>query len=107
MDEIRQLIREKRYFVFHAPRQTGKTSCLLALMKTLNEEGDYTALYVNVEPARIARGDVEAGVASADLHLGERRPDSWAEEALAKGGLTVPCKASFHAGRGRATSPSF
>jgi len=27
------------------PRQTGKTSCLLALMKKLNEEGNYTALY--------------------------------------------------------------
>ena len=23
---IRRLIREKRYFIFHAPRQTGKTS---------------------------------------------------------------------------------
>ena len=45
MDGIRQLIREKRYFVLHAPRQTGKTSCLLALMKKLNEEGNYTALY--------------------------------------------------------------
>jgi len=30
MEEIQRLIREKRYFVLHAPRQTGKTTCLLA-----------------------------------------------------------------------------
>ncbi|MCB2264164.1 MAG: ATP-binding protein, partial [Candidatus Thiosymbion ectosymbiont of Robbea hypermnestra] len=36
MDEIRRLIAEERYFVLHAPRQTGKTSCLLALMAQLN-----------------------------------------------------------------------
>ncbi len=31
LDEILRLIRGKRYFVLHAPRQTGKTSSLLAL----------------------------------------------------------------------------
>ncbi len=36
MDEIRRLDRGERYFVLHAPRQTGKTSCLLALMEKLN-----------------------------------------------------------------------
>jgi len=94
MDEIRRLIREKRYFVLHAPRQTGKTSCLLALMERLNGEADYTALYVNLEPAQAARGNVEAGmrtilweiVESAHLHLGEQRLENWAEEAFLKGG---------------------
>jgi len=52
MDEIRCLIREKRYFVLHAPRQTGKTSCLLALMERLNAEADYTALYGTWSPPR-------------------------------------------------------
>ncbi len=46
-DEIHRLVAEERYFVLHAPRQTGKTSCLLALMEKLNAEADYTALYVN------------------------------------------------------------
>jgi len=50
MEKIRRLIGEKRYFVLHAPRQTGKTSCLLALMAQLNTESDYTVLYVNLEP---------------------------------------------------------
>jgi len=42
MGEIQRLIGEKRYFVLHAPRQTGKTSCLLALMEKLNAEANYT-----------------------------------------------------------------
>ena len=62
MEEIRRLIGEKRYFVLHAPRQIGKTSCLLALMERLNAKEDYTALYVNLEPAQAARGNVEAGI---------------------------------------------
>ena len=28
---VLQLVRDKQYFVLHAPRQTGKTSALLAL----------------------------------------------------------------------------
>ena len=38
-DEIAHLIRSERYFVLHAPRQTGKTSTLLAIMAELNAEG--------------------------------------------------------------------
>nr|VFK52197.1 MAG: AAA-like domain-containing protein [Candidatus Kentron sp. TUN] len=94
MDEIRRLIREKRYFVLHAPRQTGKTSCLLALMKKLNEEGDYTALYVNLEPAQAARENVEAGMRTiisgvtrvARRYLDDNRLEDWSEETFRKAG---------------------
>nr|VFK29949.1 MAG: AAA domain-containing protein [Candidatus Kentron sp. MB]VFK31916.1 MAG: AAA domain-containing protein [Candidatus Kentron sp. MB]VFK76172.1 MAG: AAA domain-containing protein [Candidatus Kentron sp. MB] len=79
-DEIYRLIEEKRYFVLHAPRQTGKTTCLFALMEKLNREDHYTALYVNVEPAQAMRGNVETGmrtildafVSSADQYLDDR-----------------------------------
>ena len=54
MDEIHRLIAEERCFVLHAPRQTGKTSCLLALMERLNAEGDYTTLYANLEPGPVS-----------------------------------------------------
>ena len=37
LEEVLALIRDKRYFVLHAPRQTGKTSALLALRDLLNE----------------------------------------------------------------------
>ena len=45
LEEILILISQMRYFVLHAPRQTGKTSCLLALCDYLNKEGDYIAVY--------------------------------------------------------------
>ncbi|MCY4120207.1 MAG: ATP-binding protein, partial [Acidobacteria bacterium] len=43
LDELLGLVRDKRYFVLHAPRQTGKTSALLALRDLLNSgsAGDY------------------------------------------------------------------
>ena len=59
LDEVLGLIRTARYFVLHAPRQTGKTSILLALQNLLNggAEGDYRALYINVEAGQAARED--------------------------------------------------
>ena len=61
-DEIFGLIEHKRYFILHAPRQTGKTSALLALMDELNEAGRHRAVYVNVEGAQTAREDVSAAM---------------------------------------------
>ena len=58
LDDVLQLIAQKKYFLLHAPRQTGKTSCLLALAEYLNREGHYRAVYVNIEAAQAAREDV-------------------------------------------------
>ena len=60
LDRILGMIRDERYFVLHAPRQTGKTSALLALRDLLNggAEGDFRCVYVNVEGAQTAREDV-------------------------------------------------
>ncbi len=58
LDELLRLVRDKRYFVLHAPRQTGKTSALLALRDRLNADG-YRCVYVNVEVAQTARENVE------------------------------------------------
>ena len=57
--EVRRLIRDERYFVLHAPRQTGKTSALLALRDLLNGEGTYRCVYVNVEGGQAGRENVE------------------------------------------------
>ncbi len=54
-DELLSLIAARRYFVLHAPRQTGKTTCLLALADELNRTGQYRAVYTNVEAAQAAR----------------------------------------------------
>src|SRR6056297_2276005 len=69
-DEIMTLIAKKRYFILHAPRQTGKTSSLLALQDFINQEGQYKCLYVNVEPAQAARSKVEEGIKAIIVELG-------------------------------------
>ena len=38
LDEVLTMIRQQRYFVLHAPRQSGKTSCMLALRDYLYKE---------------------------------------------------------------------
>jgi hypothetical protein len=63
MEEIRGLIAQKKYFLLHAPRQTGKTSCLLALADLLNQEGTYQCVYANIEPAQALREDVDRAMA--------------------------------------------
>ncbi len=58
LEEIELLIYQKKYFVLHAPRQTGKTSCLLALRDYLNARGEFYAVYANVEAGQAFRNDV-------------------------------------------------
>ncbi|MCP4702410.1 MAG: hypothetical protein GY862_36945 [Gammaproteobacteria bacterium] len=41
LEGVRELIDRRCYFVLHAPRQTGKTTYLYALMQQLNAEGRY------------------------------------------------------------------
>ena len=60
--EILLLIQQKRYFVLHAPRQTGKTTVLGALLDILNGSGRYRCVYANVEVAQSAREDVGAAM---------------------------------------------
>ena len=76
LDEVLSLIAQKKYFVLHAPRQTGKTSCLLALMKYLNETGQYRALYANVETGQSAREDVRVAMQSILSDIGRRARSS-------------------------------
>ena len=57
--KIKSLIDGAKYFVLHAPRQSGKTTAIKELTKKLNHEGAYLALSINVEPAQAARDHVE------------------------------------------------
>lgn len=59
---VRQLIDQDKYFILHAPRQSGKTTAIQMFVDELNKENNYKAFYVNVEPAQIARGNVEKGM---------------------------------------------
>ncbi|MDJ0837356.1 MAG: ATP-binding protein [Acidobacteriota bacterium] len=53
------LVDNKRYFILHAPRQTGKTTMMRAFARHLTAEGRYAALYVNIEAAQSFRNDAE------------------------------------------------
>lgn len=64
LDEILTLIKQKKYFILHAPRQTGKTSCLLALRDYLNARDQYHCVYANFEAAQMARHNIKVGVGS-------------------------------------------
>jgi hypothetical protein len=72
MQNIFDLIDQEKYFVLHAPRQTGKTSCLFALMDYLNANGKYKALYFNVEAAQGARENVQRAIKAILDELADR-----------------------------------
>lgn len=61
-EELYDLVEKKGYFILHAPRQTGKTTAILNFAEKLKKEGKYFPLYVNVEPAQAARGNVREGI---------------------------------------------
>ena len=82
-DEILSLIDQKKYFLLHAPRQTGKTTCLLALMEHLNRDGRYRAVYANLEGAQAWRERLaDAMATSAQVWLGDEVRPRHAREVL-------------------------
>ena len=99
-DEILQLIHWKKYFILHAPRQTGKTSTLKALADRLNAAGKYRCVYVNVEPGQSARQDVAAGMQTilaaladeADWTIGEGLVEQIWPVALSEAGPHLALK---------------
>jgi hypothetical protein len=88
--EILDLIDSQKYFILHAPRQTGKTTALLELMEELNSGDVYHALYINIEAAQAVRNNVEAGInticsvmiRSSELYLKENRLQKYYTDVL-------------------------
>ena len=58
LPEVRRLVSRRQYFVLHAPRQTGKTTALKALVREINAKGDMFAVYCTLESLQNAT-DVE------------------------------------------------
>ncbi|NET61865.1 MAG: ATP-binding protein [Symploca sp. SIO2E6] len=46
---LEQLIKQRGYFIIHAPRQMGKTTAMLALAQQLTASGQYTAIMLSAE----------------------------------------------------------
>ena len=49
LPNLQQMIAQESYFVIHAPRQTGKTTAMLALAEELTNSGRYAAVMVSAE----------------------------------------------------------
>ena len=73
--EILTLIARKKYFVLHAPRQTGKTSVLLSLQDRLNAAGEYRCLYVNFEEGQAGGEDTARAMQALLGQLASRALD--------------------------------
>jgi hypothetical protein len=62
LPSVRELIDRKLYYILHAPRQSGKTTLVEALAKSLTEEGRFVALHATCETGQMAGDDIERGV---------------------------------------------
>ena len=84
LDGVLGLIREEKYFVLHAPRQTGKTSALLALHDLLNtgQEGDFRCVYANVEAGQAMRENIAEGIRTVLAELAFRASVTLHDETL-------------------------
>ena len=60
LDQIPSLIEQQAYFVLHAPRQTGKTTLITTLAKSLTQQGRYTAIVLTVEEGAPFGNDIAA-----------------------------------------------
>ena len=91
LDDVRELIRDKRYFALHAPRQTGKTSALLALRDLLNggAVGDYRCVYANVEAGQAAREDTREGMRAILQQLASRARLAFGDELVDRVGFNL------------------
>ena len=64
---IRELVAGGNYFVIHAPRQTGKTTALKALVREINEKGEMFAVYCTLETLQNRSDPEKTNIAIRDL----------------------------------------
>ncbi len=69
LPNVGQLIDQEAYFVVHAPRQSGKTTCCHHLARELTAAGRYAAVLTSCETARVAAGDIERGINAVILAI--------------------------------------
>jgi hypothetical protein len=78
--QLHRYIRDKLYWVLHAPRQTGKTTFLQSWMREINASNDAIACYVSVETCQ--------GIAEAERIMPTIRDAI--RDAAEKNGLPIP-----------------
>lgn len=95
--DLMGLIKQKKYFVLHAPRQTGKTTVLLSLMKQINQQDEYRCLYVNVEAAQAARENVDGAMKTIMSMLGKHALSLLGDDFLEKNRIRIQQEEDPHA----------
>ncbi|WP_232303497.1 ATP-binding protein [Pseudofrankia sp. DC12] len=95
LPEVPDLVGHRKYFVLHAPRQTGRTTALRALAAELTASGRYAAVVLSMEAGQPWPDDI--GAATRAILTGAGRtartnlpvdlrpppwPDSWDEGPL-------------------------
>ena len=106
LPEVLSLVENQAYFVLHAPRQSGKTTSMMALAVQLTATGRYAALHATCEVAAVEPHNPEAASRiivenierRAGLALPERlRPPAAATVAVASSPLEAYLAAWCHA----------
>ena len=73
LPDVMPLIEQQAYFVLHAPRQTGKTTAMLALAQTLTAASTYTAVLLTMEVGAAFNDDPGAAELAIKNLQGNRR----------------------------------
>jgi hypothetical protein len=81
-NKVWQLILQKKYFLIRGPKQSGKTSYLLALSKLLNQKGYAKCLYINVECLRGTEEDLKESMRSLLFEISSRARDHFGDDYL-------------------------
>ena len=89
IQDVAQLILQKKYFVLHAPRQTGKTTLLLALRDYINASGNFYCVYANVEAGQAARNDVNFAIKAVVSAISNRASDLFDDDYPTRLGLEI------------------
>ncbi len=102
LPRVLDLVRDESYFALHAPRQTGKTSALLALRDLLNggSVGQYRCAYINVEPAQTAREDVGQAIGAIASQISWEAENTLRDTATARAADKLDTSTRPHAALG-------
>jgi hypothetical protein len=76
LPNLERLIEQQNYFVIHAPRQTGKSTAMMALAQQLTEQGKFLAVLVSAEvgaPFSTDTGKVELAILGSWARVTKQR----------------------------------
>ncbi|MDE0104547.1 MAG: AAA family ATPase [Bryobacterales bacterium] len=76
LEQVDLLFEQRKYFVLHAPRQTGKTTVLRALQRRLNRAGRFRCVYASCQEGQASADDTAATIRCVLENLAEDAEDT-------------------------------